>query len=416
MTAALRSRWESKRLKYLAEAVVRKAEDNSRAYVGLEHIQSGTGKLVEFSASDGQGETANAFQPDDVLFGKLRPYLAKTLHATFYGRCTSEALVLRPRRDVHARYLAYLCLSAPFLQKVNSSTYGAKMPRANWRFIGNVEVPAPPKALQEAIAAFLDRKTAAVDALIEKKERLIALLQEKRQALITQAVTKGLDPNVPMKDSGIEWLGEVPAHWEIKRLKHIAARLQGRLIVQPHLYFADEGVPIVFGYNIKEGTIDESGLSRISYEADRKHQRAKVRAGDLLTVRLGAPGVTAVVPPSLDGCHFASIMWIHQHGSFHSKWLCHCMNSSVVQYQIRKANYGAAQTQFNIRDAVNFRLPVPPVHEQKEIASHLDRMLQQVSAIRRSNERQIELLREYRQALITDAVTGKLDISSEEAA
>lgn len=113
-------------------------------------------------------------------------------------------------------------------------------------------------------------------------------------------------------------------HWEVKRLKNIAARLQGRLIVQPQLYFADEGVPIVFGYNIKDGVIDEAGLSRIDHETDRKHAHAKARAGDLFTVRLGDPGKTVVVPKSLNGCHFASIMWIHQDERFDSAWLRGC--------------------------------------------------------------------------------------------
>ena len=271
----------------------------------------------------------------------------------------------------------------------------------------------PPLPTQRAIAKFLDRKTAAIDGLIEKKQKLLTLLAEKRAALINQAVTKGLDPIVPMKDSSVPWIGEIPANWHIRKLRYIASRLQGRLIVQPHLYFADEGMPIVFGYNIKNGLIDETGLSRVNFDADAAHPHARVKSGDLLTVRLGGPGMTAVVPPSLDGCHFASIMWIHQHPQADSQWLCHAMNSPVVQGQIDAANYGATLRQFNIADAVDWTLPFPPKQEQEDIASFLTTQLRREQGARTVLQEQLAVIREYRQALITAAVTGQLDIKGD---
>ena len=175
-------------------------------------------QILRFRASFSAEGVSNAFDADDVLFGKLRPYLAKAHHAQTSGICSSEFLVLR-RKSIEPRFLVYYLLNSAFINVVDSSTYGAKMPRASWDFIGNLLALVPPPDEQRRIAAFLDHETTKLDTLIAKKERLIELLQEKRTALISHAVTKGLDPNVPMKDSGLAWLGKIPMHWGMKRLK-----------------------------------------------------------------------------------------------------------------------------------------------------------------------------------------------------
>ena len=121
----------------------------------------------------------------------------------------------------------YCLLNAPYIRWLDSLTYGTKMPRVNPEQVGSSRAPVPPEPEQHAIAAFLDRETARIDGLVARKERLVELLQEKRTALITRAVTRGLDPNVPMKDSGVEWLGKIPAHWEVKRTKFAATLRSG---------------------------------------------------------------------------------------------------------------------------------------------------------------------------------------------
>ncbi len=268
----------------------------------------------------------------------------------------------------------------------------------------------PPVEEQAQIAEFLDRETAKIDALVAEQQRLIELLKEKRQAVISHAVTKGLNSNAPMKDSGIEWLGEVPAHWEVKRLRNVSPRLAGRLIVQPHLYFEDNGVPIVFGNNIQRGRICLDEIKRISFEADERFAGSRVSAGDLLTVRVGDPGATAVVPKTLDGCHFASTMLIRKSRAFDSQWLCHVMNSHIVGLQIDRVCYGAAQEQFNIRDAADFLVPFPPLSEQSRLAAFLDRATTSHDDLTDETSRAINLLTERRTALISAAVTGQIDV------
>ena len=227
--------WETRRLKYAAPESSEKLEAKPKEslYLGLENIESGTGRLLLDDLAENAASNVVAFREDDVLFGKLRPYLAKVVHANFDGVGTTELLVLRPKDDVESRFLFYYLLSDGFIDTVNSSTYGTKMPRANSEQVGDLTVNLPPLAEQRAIAAFLDRQTARLDALIAEQRRLIKLLQERRAALIGHAVTQGLDPDAPRKDSGIPWLGEIPANWEAISLKFAAKREPGAIKTGP---------------------------------------------------------------------------------------------------------------------------------------------------------------------------------------
>ena len=178
--------WDVKRLKMavlLSDHKVEADEENPVPYIGLENIESWTGRLLPINADVVPTGTANTFAAGDTLFGKLRPYLAKACNPDFCGVCSTELLVLKGM-SLGRRALLYSLLSDGFIELVDSSTYGSKMPRANWDFIGNCLVPIAPPDEQRSIADFLDRETARIDALIAKKRTLIERLQEKRTALI----------------------------------------------------------------------------------------------------------------------------------------------------------------------------------------------------------------------------------------
>ncbi|MBE9484959.1 MAG: restriction endonuclease subunit S [Bacteroidetes bacterium] len=186
--------WDVKRLKYCAARINEKVDgrESDLPYTGLEHIESWTGRLTpseEISTSEGQ---SSRYEPGDVLFGKLRPYLAKAFRAKEHGICTGELLVLRPK-DVLQDYLFSYVLARDFISIVDSSTYGAKMPRASWDFIGDLPVLLPSEAEQRTIAAFLDRETGRIDALTTKVHESISKLREYRTALISAAVTGKID-------------------------------------------------------------------------------------------------------------------------------------------------------------------------------------------------------------------------------
>ena len=189
--------WNLRRIRYLANIRNVKASDSDidKTYVGLENIESKTGKLLTNGDDEQQfvGETANIFKKGDVLFGKLRPYLAKCIIADFDGRCTSELLVLKTTSYILPKYLHFFMLSPKFIDVVNSSTYGAKMPRASWDFIGNLEIPLPSIKEQEDIVEYLTEFISRIDDLISDINTQIQKLKEYRQSLISEAVTGKID-------------------------------------------------------------------------------------------------------------------------------------------------------------------------------------------------------------------------------
>jgi type I restriction enzyme S subunit len=294
-----------------------------------------------------------------------------------------------------------------FLAQGNPNT----IPHLTGEKLRRYRFPTPSHSEQMAIAAFLDRETAKIDELVAEQRRLIELLKEKRQAVISHAVTKGLNPHAPMKPSGIEWLGDVPKHWHVKRLKHISPFMTVGIVVNPSTFVADEGLPFIYGGDIREGVIDWTNSRRISSESCEYHSKTRLNAGDLLVVRVGAPGVTAVVPKECDGGNCASVMLMRQ-GPFNSHWLCYAMNTRVVRFQVEVVQYGAAQEQFNISHAVNFWTPTPPRDEQDRIVEYLDQETRKLDMLSADAERAIDLLQERRTALISAAVTGKIDVRS----
>ncbi len=317
-----------------------------------------------------------------------------------------------PTACVEAKYLLWWLHSQ--YPRIRGLAGDAQRDGLNLDIIGSIPCLLPSPAEQRAIAAFLDRETARIDALIEKKQRQIELLQEKRSALISHAVTKGLDPDAPMKDSGVEWLGKVPEHWEVKRLRYITPKLGVGLVINPSTY-VDEGgeIPFFFGSNVEEYRLRPEGARRITHESNRKLAPSKLRAGDLVTVRVGAPGISAVVPLELDGSNCASLMIIRRSPKFISEWLCYALNSDWGKYQVDRVAYGAAQKQFNIGHAVDFVYPVPPRREQARMANVLNAAWGRHEHIIEKIKATVDSLHEYRTALISAAVTGKIDVRGE---
>jgi len=276
----------------------------------------------------------------------------------------------------------------------------------------------PPEPEQRAIAAFLDRETARIDALVAKKERLIELLQEKRTALITRAVTKGLDPTVPMRDSGVEWLGEIPAHWEVKRLWHLTpARrriMYGIVLPGPNV---DDGVPIVKGGDVSPGRLRLSCLNRTTREIEASYVRSRLQGGDLVYAIRGSIGEVAMVPAELTGANLTQdAARVAYTPATHGPWLLYGLKSRAVFAQLEAGALGATIRGINIRDLKRASLAVPPAVEQRAIAECLDLETSRFDALVTKIRDAIERLQELRTALISAAVTGKIDVREEAVA
>jgi type I restriction enzyme S subunit len=316
----------------------------------------------------------------------------------------------------------YLLLSFKAMQQyLDSFTFGSTLKTIGMTDVRKLVMPVPSFAEQEAIAAYLDRATGRLDRLVAKKQELIERLKEKRTALISRTVTRGLPPaaacaaglpeNPPLKPSGVPWFDECPSHWQTKRLRHISDIIVVGVVVNPSSYVTDEGVAFLLGGDVRKMQIDTTDCKRCSPESSNGPLvKSRLNAGDLVVVRVGYPGVAAVVPPELEGGNVASMMLVRKHQRFCSQWLAYTFNSQVGRDQVEIVQYGAAQKQFNISHAVDFAFPFPPLPEQAAIAAYLDSETAKLDALVGKVEEAVERLQEYRTALITAAVTGKIDV------
>jgi type I restriction enzyme S subunit len=378
--------------------------------MGLEHIESWTGKKIEDKNASSEG-IGSHFLPNDVLFGKLRPYLAKVYLSDIEGLASTEALVLRCKNNIFPKFLKYYILSRDFINIVDSSTFGAKMPRASWDFIGNLFFIFPPLNEQEKIAQFLDYKTKQIDELIKKKETLIEKLDEKRTAIISHAVTKGLDSSVTMKDSGIEWLGDIPKHWKVIRLKHLANKITDGEHISPKNI--DIGIPLLSAKDIRERYIRFDDASYVTEEdAQVFWKRCKPEKGDILIVSRGATvGRIGFVEINTKFCLMGSVILIKLNDIVYPDFIYFATNQNYVQKSIIQVSDASAQQAIYLIDVKETKFFIPPYNEQKQISKHLDQKTTQIDQQKAKIKEAIELLKEYRTSLITNAVTGKIDVS-----
>ena len=269
-------------------------------------------------------------------------------------------------------------------------------------------LPMVPLPEQIAIADFLDHETARINALIAKKERLIELLLEKRSALISHAVTKGLDPTVPMKDSGIEWLGEIPVHWEVLPLKRLAKIRYG--LGQPPAQL-DEGAPFIRATNVKSGVIVDQGMLYVDYSDIPQGRDAVLSSGEIIVVRSGAyTGDSAIVPKKYEGAIAGYDMVVTVTKGYNRFIAWQLLTKEVRDLQFNFYSLRAAQPHLNAEELGDTLFIVPPCSEQHVITTYLDQETAKIDELISRIRDGTEKLKEYNSALISAAVTGKIDV------
>lgn len=418
--------WEVKRLKraaHLTDKKVEADEENPVPYIGMENIESWTGRLLPINTEVVPTGTANAFKAGHTLFGKLRPYLAKACTPDFDGLCSNELLVL-DGVEFDRDSLRYALLCGGFINLVDSSTYGSKMPRASWDFIGNCVLPIAPPSEQRAIAAFLDRETGRVDRLVAKKRELIERLKEKRTALISRTVTRGLPAetaakaglpvNPPLKPSGHPWLVDVPMHWDVKRVKEIAL-LVGRIGFRGYstedLVYEGEGAISMSPSNMVDGSISLDKCTWLSWEKYHESPEIQLQPEDVVMVKTGSTlGKTAFVKTVPVPMTINPQLMIFKEVKCSNRFLFYFVSSNVVQDVIPLHNTGSTIPTMTQEGIGKLPFPHPPLPEQAAIAAYLDAETAKLDALVGKVEEAVERLQEHRTALITAAVTGKIDV------
>jgi type I restriction enzyme S subunit len=335
---------------------------------------------------------------------------------------SEHAVVASPQPQVDASWLGYLLRA----MSLNSYSESAAQPGLAVDTISILPIPMPPLSEQRAIAAFLRRETAKIDALVAKKDRLIELLQEKRAALITHAVTKGLPstgsgqatPNVPMKDSGVDWLGKIPAHWELfpfKRLFPVVYRYPTYYQIE----YVSYGVPEIRGEALSEtGKIVELEDQRyISMEVSQQYPRTILEVGDLVMSVRGTMGKVGLVDKRYEKANItANLLRLSPRKELvHGKFLIFSFFGDYFRQQLDRQSPQTTIKTITIPQLSVIPVPVPPLDEQEVIVRFLTDEREKVDALINKIREGIEKLKEYRTALISAAVTGKIDVREEVA-
>ena len=413
--------WEVEKLKESLANVVDQAAESPRGdtVVALEDVESWTGRVALADSPPSFESQLKRFRSGDVLFGKLRPYLAKVARLTNDGLCVGEFLVLRPRHGgVSGPYFERLLRSKPIIDAVTASTYGAKMPRADWRFIGTMPVVRPPLAEQAAIVRFLNHADQRIRRYIRAKEKLIELLEEQKQAIIHEAVTGRVDvrtgrPYPAYKDSGAEWLGAVPAHWEVRRLGRFGRLFKGgggtkedeRESGVPWVRYGDLYTRHQFFISATRACVTPELASTV-YTA--------IRYGDVLFAGSGETideiGKSAVNLIPGAACCGGDVIILRPSIDADARFVGYAMDCAATARQ--KASIGRGFTIVHIysSDLKCVTVAMPSLSEQSAIAGFLDKGTRDTESGINRARRRIELLREYSTRVVADVVTGKIDV------
>lgn len=403
--------WRLARLKFVAPLRNERmaAGSDHPGYLGLENIESWTGRIIEVESkrddepADQSAGLANIFREGDVLFCKLRPYLAKACHAPRDGVGSTELLVMRPSELLEPRFLLYSILTPDFVGAVDASTFGAKMPRANWDFIGSLEVKVPPLEEQRLIANYLDRETAGIDGLIAEKERMLALLEEKRATLISRVVTRGVHPSALLKPSGQEWLGEIPAHWPTTKFSWDVFISEGQVDPEDDRF----SEMILIAPNHIESRTGQVTHTETSADQGAISGKYFCKKKDVLYSKI-RPALRKVALAEEDCLCSADMYALRPSERLMPEFLHYFLLSEDFSTWAELESARVAMPKINRETLSAIRIPVPPRQEQVQIVSEIANGTKRIDLQRKAIRGSVELLKERRAALITAGVTGQI--------
>lgn len=314
--------------------------------------------------------------------------------------CTNQGCrSLVPRADLDTRYFAYF-LSVT-TGELNAIGRGSTFMELSGEDLGAFLVPSPPLSVQRDLAAFLDYETARIDELVQQQERLEQLIEERAKSRVDELVLRGAD----------SWASRAVDDWV--PLRYLSPRVTVGIVVQPSSYYvAEGGIPALRSFNVTDQGIEARDLVQISEAGHAMNAKSELRAGDLVMVRTGRPGLAAVVEKAHQGWNCIDLILIRKCPRVDSYFLSCVLNSDLVRSQIAELSAGSIQQHFNVDAAKSLRVPVPPHDVQAAVAAEAARIQADVAASRATVRRGIELLVERRSALVTAAVTGQIDVSS----
>ena len=398
--------WRHDRLKDVASLRSEKTDEKSSVedYLELEDIESWSMRILNWRNTEEVESAVTKFEKGDVLFGKLRPYLAKVYRPGKSGKCTGEILAIHPTH-IDGGYLQYALIDPEMIKKCTLFSYGAKMPRVNWTTqLSTFEIPIPPRPEQERIAAFLDEKCATVDKAIEVKRKQLESLEAIWKNLFYRATTQGLSVQTRMVASGNALFPRIPVGWKVVRIKNIGTLRYG-LGEPPEI--SDDGIPMIRATDFRAGKIDDRKMIRINPADLPEGRNAFLRTGEIIVVRSGAyAGDSTIIPAKYNGYISGYYMVVTITKAVPEFIAYAFLSKHILDDQLLLLSLRAAQPHVNAEQVLNLGLPLPPKEEQKKIAVYLSRNRDYLDSLAASLRKQIETLAQYRKSLIHEFVTG----------
>ena len=387
------------------------AADEMISYIEISDVdsQSGIRNSTEYTFKEAPSRARRLVKAGDTLVSTVRTYLKAVgvVQQEQNGFIASTGFcVLRPV-DLESGFQGYVCKSR-FIEEVARRSVGVSYPAINSTDLVEIPVPQPPYDEQQTISTYLDEKTALIDSTIRKKEKLIELLQEERTAIINQAVTRGLDPNVKVKDSGVEWLGEIPEHWDVQRFKYFTTLKNGYAFKSEK--YVEDGVPVIrIGDIASPVNLDEA--KKILPDEAEDLKEFIITKGDVLVALTGATiGKSCVYMLDETALLNQRVGLVKPTEKTTTAFLAFLISSDLFRRYIDIECFGGAQENIGKEQLGGFEFSLPPVDEQNIISSYLEEKTAQISSTISKKEKEISLLREYRISLINEVVTGKRSI------
>lgn len=360
----------------------------------------------------------------DVIVSTVRTYLkaiTQIQDAEDNLIVSTGFAVLRPKADLFPRFLGYWVQSENMIGAIVSNSVGVSYPAINTTDLVRLPIVKLPKKEQTAIAHYLDTKLGEIDALIGKQQNLLEKLAEQRTAVITHAVTKGLNPAAPMKNSSVEWLGDVPAHWDEGKLKNICSafgRIGFRGYSTADLVSEGEGPITLSPSNIKNTNMDYEKCTYLSWEKYLESPEIMLHKNDIVIVKTGSSyGKVGFIDDLPTEATINPQLLVIKRININSKYLFYVLLSEIFQFQINQNVIGSTIPTISESKILNFNTPYPSdINEQITIADYLDQETAKIDRLCDTVNQTIGRLKEYRTALITQAVTGKIKVMGESIA
>ena len=324
--------------------------------------------------------------------------------------------VMKPTGEMNPGYYNWLFHTTEFADEFYKWGHGIvdDLWTTNWQDMKHIDVPVPPLSEQHRIADFLDSKCSQIDQISKKIQEEIDTLEEYKKSVITEAVTKGLDPNVEMKDSGIEWIGMIPVDWKLPAIKNIADLVTCGVASTPNYVDENEGILFLSAQNIQDNKIDLSIRRYITKELHNSLTKfIKPRKGDILQVRVGASiGKTAIVDIEEEFSIYVSLSLIRTNKRIANKYLCYYLSTNIFrQYAELYIDFAGTQGNLNVKVLKNMKTTLPGLEEQYEIVRYLDNKCSDINEVILSKQQQLSTLEEYKKSLIYEYVTGKKEVA-----